>query len=158
IDLDSDGSATGPGEVGLWLDAPALIGTSTPFELSFIGDVACFADLRGGGTDAIFRAQDTAGDHTISPAESNVFIEDGNAFGVPCSFSAASDGVSLFVHESTASVNPQRLFRLNDINGNGVIDAADEAREMWNELHIPTGLSFANSFAIAVGPPGMMAV
>jgi hypothetical protein len=158
VDTDGDGTATGAGEVTLWLDAPALIGASTPFELSFIGDVAHFGDLRGGAADAIIRAHDADGDHTISAGELNVFIEDGNPFGVPCSFSAASDGVALYVHESTASVSPQRLFRLEDLNSNTVIDAAEETREMWNELRVPAGLSFANSFAIAVGPPGMMAV
>jgi hypothetical protein len=70
-----------------------------------------------------------------------------------------TDGVSLYVHESASSVNPQRIFKLTDLNTNGLIDAADEVREMWNETFVPPGLpTLANSFDISIGSGGRMAI
>ncbi len=158
-DLDNDGAATGKGEISLWLESSALIPGSSAFQIAFIGDAAHIADLRGGNPDAIMRARDTNGNGFISEDEVTEFIVDGNAFGVPCSFTAVSDGVSLYVHESTSSVNPQRIFKLTDANGNGVIDAAEEVREMWNETFVPPALpTLANSFDISIGSGGRMAI
>jgi hypothetical protein len=158
IDIDGDGAATGEGECTVWLDLTGVVGATSPFEIAFIGDTAFIADLRSGETDTIFIARDADRSGHISPDELGVFIDDSNPFGVPCSFSAVSDGVALFVHESSSAVNPQRVFRLVDEDGSGAVDSGDEVREMWNETLVPKGSAFGNSFSISVGAGNRMAI
>ena len=157
IDVDGDGSATGVGEASMWLDTAALVPATSAFEMSFVGDVAFFADLRGNQSDAIMRAFDANADGVIGGDEVTVFIDDTNTFGVPCSFSCISDGVSVFTHESTASVNPQRVVRLTDLNNNGFVESG-ETRELWNETLVPAGSVLSNSFSIAIGASGRFAI
>ena len=158
VDLDGDGAADSEGETTVWLDITGTTGVSSPFEIAFIGDTAFIADLRSGETDTIFIARDLDKSGHISADELGVFIDDSNPFGVPCSFSAVTDGVALFVHESASAANPQQIFRLVDSDGSGAIDSSDEAREMWNETLIPKGSTFGNSFSISVGAGGRMAI
>src|SRR5690606_34771822 len=69
VDLDGDGAAMGEGEVSLWLDSATLVPGSSAFHITFIGDVAYIADLRGGQPDAILRAHDADGNGVISADE-----------------------------------------------------------------------------------------
>jgi hypothetical protein len=152
IDLDGDGDANDAGESSVWFDLAGLVVGSTPFEISFIGATAFIADLLGGSPDAVIRAGDADASGQIDSTEFGTFLDDGNAFGVPMSFSCGADDSSIYVHESSPSVNPQRVFRLTDSNASGVIDDASEVLEVWNDALVPAGLVAANSFAVAPGP------
>ncbi|HEY3243896.1 MAG TPA: hypothetical protein VGM03_11145 [Phycisphaerae bacterium] len=160
IDLNGDGDALDAGESSVWLDLSGLqTTTSSPFEIAFIGNAAYISDLFGANPDVVWRAEDVNNNGTIEADELNVFIDDNNAFGVPVAIPMTTDGTSLYVIESTSSVNPQRLFRLTDLNDSHTIEQASEAVEVWNENFLPPGLPvLANVFSIAVGPGGEIAI
>lgn len=156
-DLNADGDAEDAGEATLWMDTQTLVSNSSAFELVFIGDVAFFADLVGGDPDAIYRAEDTDGSGAIEAGEYNVFIDETNPFGVLLGTALVTDGVDLFVSESTSSAF-QAVTRLRDQNGSGTIDDAGEVHEVWNETRVPAGFGLSSSFGLAIGPEGELLV
>jgi len=157
IDLNDDGDALDPGEASLWFDLQSLVPDSSAFELVFIGEAAFFVDLLGSGTDAIIRAVDADGDGMIEAGEFDVFLDDANPFGVAIGLALATDGQGLYVMENLGS-QEQILYRLEDLNGDGFIDAFDEVTELWNESLVPDGVELGSSNALAVGPDGQVMV
>jgi len=168
-DLNNDGDANDLGEAAIWLDlstlASATVGgavadnKSSAFDVTFIGDTAYVADLMGGETDTIFMARDEDGSGSIDADELNVFIDDDNLFGVSVATGLVSDEAgSLYTLESGSSKD-QSIFRLNDLNGNGVIDDASEVQEIWNEFLIDAlGVELGSAFSMAVGPDGELTI
>jgi len=158
VDLNGDGDANDENEATLWMDTQNLITSSSAFSLVFIGTTAYLADLVGGDPDAIFRAEDLDGSGTIDAGEFNIFIDETNPYGVQIGTGLVTDGVSLFISESLAGVNPQKVFQLTDLNGSGTIDSAAEVVEVWNETHVPPGYELGSSYALAIGPGGELLV
>lgn len=154
VDLNGDGDAEDAGESKMWFDIETLVMGSVPFELVFLGDVAYFTDADG--SDKIMRVEDLDGDGQIDAGEFSIFIDETNPYGVMMFSALATDYVSLYVIDSSG--DNQTLFRLTDLNGNGVIDDASEAVAVWDELCIPPGFGMTGTFAVAVGPGGEIAV
>lgn len=156
-DLNGDGDADDAGEATLWMDISALFDPSTPFELTFIGEAAYFADLRGGDVDAIIRAEDADGSGSVDADEWGVFIDADNPWGVPIGFVAETDGTSLYVVDNLSS-REQTVYRLTDLNGSGDIDDASEVELLWTESLLPSGAELGSVFTLAIGPGGSVAI
>jgi len=152
VDLNADGDAQDTGEATLWMDVQNLVANSAAFELVFIGEVAYWADSLGGSPDAVMRAEDVSGNGVIEPGEFNVFIDEAGGYGVGIFSALATDGVSLYVIDSTGT--PQVLFQLTDLNDSGTIDSSSEVVSVWDETHLPAGYELSGTFAIAIGPGG----
>lgn len=169
IDLNNDGDANDVGEAAIWLDlstlASARVGGAVPdnkssaFDITFIDDTAYIADLMGGETDTIFIARDADGNGSIGADELNVFIDDDNLFGVSVATGLISDEAgSLYTLESGSSKD-QSIYRLNDLNGNGVIDDVSEVQEIWNEFLVDAlAVELGSAFSLAVGPDGELTI
>ncbi len=157
VDLNHDGDAQDPGEATIWMDLSAALPNSTPFDLTFVGDVAFIADLAGGDPDMILRAEDLNHNGVIDPGEWNTFIDETNPFGVRLGTAVVTNTADIFVMESVSSAF-QQLFRLSDTNGSGAIDDASEITEVWNESLVPPGFTLSSSFDMAVGPDGELLV
>jgi len=151
LDLNDDGDALDEGESSVWLDLQTLNPSSSAFDIEFIGEAAYISDLVGGDDDVIYRAEDRNGNNIIDASEANVFIQDGNAFGVPLDFGIAVDENSVYTWESLDFSGPQSVYRLRDQNGSGSIDTASEAVEVWNTDALPAGFEVFNGFSIALG-------
>ncbi|NEP18507.1 MAG: hypothetical protein F6J97_16665 [Leptolyngbya sp. SIO4C1] len=152
LDLNGDGDALDEGESSVWLDLQTLNPSSSAFDIEFIGDVAYISDLVGGDDDVIYRAEDRDGSGTVEADEATVFIQDGNAFGVPLDFGIAVADSSVYTWESLDFAGPQSLYRLTDEDGSGDINAANEATEVWNTDALPAGFKVFSGFSIALGP------
>ncbi|MEL4896960.1 hypothetical protein [Crocosphaera sp. Alani8] len=152
VDLNGDNDALDEGESSVWLDLQILNPSSSAFDIEFIGDVAYISDLVGGDDDLIYRVEDLDGNGTISANEANIFIQDGNPFGVPLDFGIAVDEESVYTWESLDTEGPQSVYRLQDQDGSGDINAANEAIEVWNTDALPSGFNSFSGFSIAVGP------
>jgi len=158
VDLNNDGDANDKDESSLWMDVQSLIPSSSAFDITFMNDVAYFADLVGGNPDTVFRAHDVNANGVIETGEFNVFIDQTNPFGVQVGTSIVNDGTSIYISESLVSANPQKVFRLTDLNASGDIDDASEAEEIWNEYMVPAGYELGSSFSMAIGPDGELLV
>ena len=152
IDLNGDNDALDEGESSVWLDLTILNPSSSAFDIEFIGDVAYISDLVGGDDDVIYRAEDLDGNGTVEANEANIFIQDGNEFGVSVDFGIAVDEESVYTWESLDNEGPQSVHRLEDQDGSGDINAANEVFEVWNTDSLPSGFNSFNGFSIALGP------
>ncbi len=165
VDLNHDGDANDAGEAAVWLDLSTLasstvgggipINKSSAFDITFSGNAAYIADLMGGETDTIFKAQDSNLNGFIDANELSVFIDDNNAFGVPVATGLISDeNGALYTLESSSS-KEQSIFRLSDHNDSGTIDEVSEAQEIWNESKLASlGVEMGSAFGMALGPDG----
>jgi len=151
-DLNGDGDAQDEGESSIWLDLATLNPASSAFDIEFIGDVAYISDLVGSDSDVIYRAEDLDGSGTIEASEATVFIQDGNALGVPIDFGLAVDGENVYTWESLDFEGPQSIYRLRDRDGNNTINEVNEAFEVWNTDALPAGFGSFSGFSIAIGP------
>ena len=150
VDLNGDGDANDAGEATVWLDLSARSRVAVPFDIAFIGDTAYVADTDGGNPDLIYAARDANGDGVVSSDELTVFLDESAGFGL-ADFALDTDGTSLYTFEWLAGDDGlHSVFRLNDLNGNGVIDAAEEAVEIWNSGLLGDGYSILAGFGIGV--------
>ncbi len=153
-DLNGDGDANDAGEATLWLDLARLNPAASAFEVTFQGNVAFVSDTVGTDTNVIYRAEDTNGDGSISDDEVGVFIAGDNPFGVPIDFALAGDDTSLFIWEFLDFGGPQSLFKLTDLNGNGIIDGVLEVEEVWDNSLLPDEIVSSVGFGVAVDDDG----
>ncbi|WP_299968630.1 Ig-like domain-containing protein [uncultured Roseobacter sp.] len=157
-DINGDGDANDAGEATVWLDVTILTDTPVPFDLNFFGDVAYLTDLVGGGTDTLWRIEDTDGDGAISADEARAFISDDMSFGAPVDIAhtVAADGS---IYTSTwIEDGGFKVYRLTDVDGSGQIDQQFEAIEVWNDKAM-VGESLAEiGFSLAAGPDGTLFV
>ena len=147
-DLNGDGDANDAGESSVWLDLKALNPNSSPFEITFIGDVAYIIDSVGFDTNVIYRAEDLDGSGAIAADEVTILIDETRA---PVDFALASDGNSLFTVELLDFAGPQSVFRIED-------GATALATEVWNSTVLPDEFSLFAAFSIAAGPGGELAI
>ncbi|MEM6403640.1 MAG: DNRLRE domain-containing protein, partial [Cyanobacteria bacterium P01_D01_bin.116] len=147
-DLNQDGDANDAGESSIWLDLKALNPSSSPFEITFINDVAYIIDSVGIDTNVIYRAEDTDGSGSIEAGEVTVLVDETTA---PIDFALASDGSSLFTLELLDNDGPQSVFKIED--GETIT-----ATEVWNSTALPEGYELFAAFSIASGPGGELAI
>lgn len=153
-DLNGDGDANDEGEASLWLDLGRLNPASSAFEITFQGNVAFISDTVGADTNVIYRAEDRDGNGSISDSEVSVFIDGNNPFGAPIDFALAGDDESLFVWEFLDFDGAQSLYKLTDLDGNGLIDDVLEVVELWDTSLLPSELVSGAGFGVAVDENG----
>ncbi len=151
IDRNGDGDAQDRGEANVWLNLQTLNPTSSAFEISFTGEIAYITDTNGGAPDTIYRAVDRNGNGTVESGEVGTFIADNSPLGVNVEYPHDSLGETVYAFEFARRGAYHTLYALNDRDGSGQIDDADEARVIWDASHLPTG------YAISTGS-GMDAV
>lgn len=150
VDLNGDGDANDAGEATVWLDLSARSRVAVPFDITFIGDTAYIADTDGTNPDLIYAARDANGDGVVPEGELTVFLDESAGFGL-ADFAIDTDGTSLYSFEWLAGADGlHSVFRLDDLDGNGVIDAAAEASEIWTSALLGDGYSLLAGFGIAV--------
>jgi alpha-tubulin suppressor-like RCC1 family protein len=146
-DLNGDGDADDAGETTVWLDLQTVVATSSPYDLSFVGDTAYLIDPSGSAEDTIFAIRDADGNGTISTDEVTAFATK-TATGAPIDFTAAANENGVLVWEWLAD-GANTLVRLTDIDGDGTIGAG-ETREVWNTSELPEGFAAFAGFSVAV--------
>jgi len=72
----------------------------------------------------------------------------------PTSFTCVSDGLSIFVHESSGSA-VQEVWKLTDLDASGAIDQTDEGVSVWSETSLRAPATMSNSFDVALGPAAL---
>jgi len=157
-DLNGDGDANDENEATLWMDIENLMVDSSAFSLTFMDDVAYFADLVGNYTDTVFRAADADANGSIDATEFNVFVDEDSPFGVQVGTTIVNDGVHFYISESLTTVDPQNVTRLTDLNASGDIDDASEVFIAWDENCTPPGYLMGSSYGMAIGPGGELMV
>ncbi|MEO3416249.1 hypothetical protein AAFO92_16480 [Roseovarius sp. CAU 1744] len=158
VDLNNDGDANDAGEATPWLDLKALNGKSSPFEISFDGDVAYISDLVGTDDNVIYRAEDVDGSGVVEADEVSIFISEGNPYGAPVDFGMTAQDGTVYTLEFLDFANPSSLYALIDRNGDGTIDAADEATEVWNAGALPDGFGLDFGFDLNSDGSGTLAL
>lgn len=146
VDLNGDGDANDAGEVTPWLDLKALNDNSSPFEISFDGDVAYITDTVGTDDNVVYRAQDSDGSGRVEAGEVKVFVSEEQAFGAPVDFGMTALDGTVYMLELFDAANPGSVFGLTDLNGDGTIDSADEVVEVWNASALPDGIGLDFGF------------
>lgn len=146
VDLDGDGNANGAGEVSVWLDFSDLTASSSPFEISFIKDTAYVVDSASG---TVFRARDADGDGRVSADEVTSFITADNPWDAPVRFAIGTSAEDVYLWQWVADADGlHSAFRLRDLNGDGVIDEADEVLKVWDSSHLGEDYAFTAGFGM----------
>ncbi|MFT3686817.1 MAG: GC-type dockerin domain-anchored protein [Phycisphaerales bacterium] len=156
-DLNGDGDALDVGESGVFADATNAAGFSfaAPSGVAFgpSGRIALVNSGNGFGADDVFIAADGNADGDVNSAGELTRFVTINGFGTNGGFSPqeitfTNDG-SLYLRNSStnASANAaQGIYRLKDVDGNGVIDSATEMTLFFgpgNESGITTSAGFS---------------
>lgn len=149
-DLNGDGDANDAGEATRWLNLTALNAASSPFEIRFEGNTAYVMDTAGATPNRIYAVTDADGNGTVDAAEVRVFAEDSAAFGARFDFAMDVGLGSVWTWEWLADAGIASMFRFTDLDGSGVIDAADEVAEVWNTTLLGPGYSFLAGFSMAL--------
>jgi Ca2+-binding RTX toxin-like protein len=139
IDRNRDGDAQDAGEARVWLDLQTLNPSSSPFEISFTGEIAWITDTNGGTPDTIYRAVDANRNGVIDPGEVTTFIGDDGPLGVNVDFPHDSLGETVYAAEFAKSGGNNFLYALTDRDGSGQIDQKSEAKLVWEASHLPDG-------------------
>ena len=150
-DLNADGDGNDAGEARVWFSADNAEGFSlvTPNGIAEGPDAAIYVVNAGTASspdDAVYRTEDLNGDGDANDlGESSLWIDlktlnpSSSAFDI-----SFADGVA-YVTDSVGG-DPDTIYRLEDVNGNGVIDA-DEAKVFIQEGN-PFGVEFDFSNAV----------
>jgi hypothetical protein len=149
-DLNNDGDANDAGEATQWLNLKAINAASSPFEIRFDGNAAYVMDTAGGTPDVIYRAVDTDGNGSISGTEVNTFATEANSFGANFDFAMDVDKGSLLTWQWLAANGESAIFRLTDLDGSGMIDAANEVIKAWSTNLLDAGHTFLAGFGLTV--------
>ncbi|MEM6408885.1 MAG: VPLPA-CTERM sorting domain-containing protein [Pseudomonadota bacterium] len=137
-DLNGDGDANDAGESSVWLDLGALDPSSSPFEITFDGDAAFITDTAG-GSPRIYRAEDIDGNGAVEMSEVVEYVAQGDA---PFALSLSASAGNLFAQD----LFTDGLIKYTDVDGNGLIDVASEATNVWD----PTGFVNGAIFDFAI--------
>ena len=161
-----DGDCEDTGESSLWLNSSALYSTSSnPFGICSIGNTIYYnewgfpnAAPPPTSVRTVRRTVDTDNSGTIEASECTTFITDGD-FGVGIGDACVTDGVSIYTHDRTGSVNPQRVYKLTDMDASETINAAGEVSVVWSEDTLaPIGAVMATSFDFNIGPGRLVVI
>lgn len=147
-DLNGDGDANDVGEASVWLDLKELNPNSSPFEITFIDDVAYIIDSVGGDPNVIYRAEDLDSSGSIEANEVSILVDETQA---PIDFGLDSDRKSLFTVELIDFAEPQSVFKIED-------GATTTTTEVWNSTALPEGYALGAAFSIAADADGELAI
>ncbi|MCC6949903.1 MAG: hypothetical protein IT433_00505 [Phycisphaerales bacterium] len=155
-DLNADGDADDPFEYSVYIDLGALVAGSSCFDLAASGNKLFLVDTRGGAEDVIFVAEDTDSSGTIEAGELREFYSTARLLGPAIGLGIGVDGDDVYVVDSASSIPVQKVWRLHDVDGSGLIDQTSEVTEVWSEAMVPAGVTLGSAFDLAVGPPGVL--
>ncbi|MEM1390014.1 MAG: Ig-like domain-containing protein [Pseudomonadota bacterium] len=157
-DLNGDGDANDEGETTVWVDLQNVVASSSPFDISFIGDTAYLIDPAGSAEDAIYAFEDKNKDNIISDDEITTFATASETSAV-LGFTQTADGDSILVWEDLDfATGVYSLFRLTDLDGSGQIDQPDETVEVWNTTELPGIFDTFVGFSVASDQKGRVAL
>jgi len=155
IDLNADGDANDLGEQGYFVDETAIgLSNPAPFQCALVGNLVHFIEPRGSSADVILIARDTDNSGSVDATELGTFFTAGGPVAAPTSFTCVSDGLSIFVHESSGSA-VQEVWKLTDLDASGAIDQTDEGVSVWSETSLRAPATMSNSFDVALGPAAL---
>lgn len=137
-DSNGDGDALDLGEATVWFDGTS--GNSSGVELTSARGMwadadgtiwAASANTGGGGNDAIVRLVDVNGDGDANDAGEQLefyVIAPGGSVGdsIPTAVSRGTDGALYYVETGSTGALTKGVYRLEDLNGSGVIDSPNE--------------------------------
>lgn len=155
-DLNADGDADDPFEYSVFIDLGTLVAGSSCFDLATSGNKLLLVDTRGGADDVIFVAEDVDSSGTIDASELREFYSTARVLGPAIGTGIAVDGEDVYVVDSASSIPVQKVWRLRDLDGSGLIDLPAEVTEVWSEAMVPPGVSLGSAFDLALGPPGVL--
>lgn len=138
-DLNSDGDALDLGEARVWFDGTS--GNPTGVELTSARGMwldpdgslwVASANTNGGGNDAIVRLKDINGDGDANDSNEQIeyyVIQPGGSTGdsIPVAVSRGADGAIYYVDTASSGPLVKGVYRLQDLDGSGVIDAPNES-------------------------------
>ncbi|MCE7975161.1 MAG: hypothetical protein DYG92_12690 [Leptolyngbya sp. PLA1] len=155
-DLNADGDADDNFEYSVYIDLSTLVVGSSCFDLAASGSTLYLVDTRGGAEDVIFAARDADASGTIDAGELREFYSTARVLGPGIGTGIGVDGEDVYVVDSTSSIPVQKVWRLRDLDGSGLIDLPSEVTEVWSEALVPAGVTLGSAFDLAVGPPGVI--
>lgn len=160
VDLNGDGDANDAGEAVQWLDLNETGTAEVPFAIGFDGDVAYVNDLAGVAARSIYRIQDQDNNGTITAAEATAFIAADMTFSSDLNVASltVADGAIYALSWHPQLGNILRLYRLEDQNGSGLIDQAEEATEVWNSLTLPSDSDAHIAYSVAADMSGNLTI
>ena len=154
-DLNSDGDGNDAGEANVWFNgAPGgnssgvVMASSNNLCVDAAGLVwVATAGASGGGNDAILRLQDLNNDgdaNDLGEASEYYNINPGASTGawIPTAVAVGPDGKVYYTENGNDAALVKGVYRLNDINNNGVIDSAAEALAYFLPTPGPTNNNF----------------
>lgn len=147
-DLNGDGDANDAGEATRWLSLTGLNAKSSPFEIRFSGNDAYVIDTAGTDNDRIYRASDANNDGVIGAGEVGIFAEETKAYGALFDFAMDVGGGSVWTWQWLAEAGKWSVFKLTDLDGSGLIDAAAEVAEAWSTALLPAGYTGLAGFGM----------
>ncbi|PZQ96875.1 MAG: hypothetical protein DI533_15025 [Cereibacter sphaeroides] len=150
IDLNGDGDANDQGEVTRWLNLKAANPTSSPFEIRFDGNTAYITDTVGAAANVIYSARDLDNNGVVEGDELKVFAQQGNAYDAIFDFAMDVGMGSVWTWQWLAEGGVSSVFRFTDLDGSGVIDAANEVAEVWNTRFLDPAYTFLAGFGMDV--------
>jgi hypothetical protein len=143
-DLDQSGTIDQPNEVTPYFIAPTLGGTAFHWEIS--RDVHGAMYLGDNGNEIIWKLVDANNNRVIDAGEEQQYWAAGVASNV-WDIDVDSDGSLYLVEDQT----PDRIVRLDDVDGNGVIDPLTEVFELYSDLVSGNDLGSVRALALVKG-------
>lgn len=150
VDGNGDGDVNDAGEVTRWLDLKAVNPTASAFEIRFEGDTAYVIDSVGAAPNVIYSMNDSDGNGAIGSDEVQVFASADNAYGAVFDFAMDVGLGSVWTWQWLPEAGLSSVFRLTDLDGSGVIDAASEVVEVWSSALLELGYNAFAGFSLAV--------
>jgi uncharacterized protein (DUF433 family) len=151
-DLNGDGDANDPGEATLFIDdADTVLGIDNAQGMVAL-DAHTLLATDNFAPDNVLLLTDTNGDgDALDTAESKVWFDGGLPGGFsltnPADLTALPDGSYLLLDNNTLdTANPEAIYTLRDLNGDGDVSDAGEAG-LFFELS-PPGVSLATTFDV----------
>jgi hypothetical protein len=148
VDLNGDGDANDAGEATRWLDLKAVNPASSPFEIRFDGDTAYVMDTAGATPNVIYAARDADGNGVVEGTELRTFASQTTLPGVNFDFAMDVGLGSVWTWQWLPVNGVSSVFRLTDLDGSGLIDAAEEAVEVWNTTLLDPAYTFLAGFGL----------
>jgi len=154
-DLNGDGDGNDAGEAAVWFNGTPggngsgiVMASSNNLFVDGSGVVwVATANTSGGGNDAILRLQDNNSDgdaNDLGEAAEYHTIQPGASTGawIPNAVAQGPDGRIYYTENGNDAALVKGVYRLNDLNGNGVIDAAGESAPFFLPTPGPTNNNF----------------
>ncbi|QDU86562.1 NHL repeat protein [Planctomycetes bacterium Pla163] len=162
VDLDGDGTAHGPGEHTVFFDGDPSVNLSgiameSPNAIALDADgrvLVADADNGSGGTDQVLLLEDLNGDGDANDlGEARVYFEP-DSFGsvgdvIPNSIDILPDGDLLYLEGGATGIVAKGLYRLSDLNGDGVIDPYSAEFDVYFTPPFLPGNAFMWDFGVA---------